>query len=187
MKKRMYGLVLGRFQPIHIGHMEYLESAKRHCERLVVGITNPDIKTIINEKADAKRSKRENNPFSYILRYEMIGRSLRDANWNADQFTITPALITEPARMEAFLPPKEKTTVFITVYDKWGDEKARRMEQLGYRVQILWRRDMSQRITSGTEIRRLMRAGGVWQHLVPGAVAVHLHRAGLLTSKGRLK
>lgn len=187
MNKRMYGLVLGRFQPLHIGHMEYLEGAKRQCERLVVGITNPDISTLIKEQADANRSKQESNPFSYVLRYEMIDRSLREADWKPDQFMITPAFINEPEKMAAFLPPKDKTTVFVTVYDQWGDEKAKRMEQLGYRVHILWRRQTSQKIASGTEIRRSMRTGAIWQHLVPGAVVVHLRLAGLLSPKGRLR
>ena len=183
----MYGLVLGRFQPFHIGHMEYLQGAKRQCERLVVGITNPDISTLIAEQADPKRSKQESNPFSYVQRYEMIDRSLREADWRPDQFMITPAFINEPEKMAAFLPPKSRTTVFVTVYDQWGDEKAKRMKQLGYEVHVLWRRKASQKIASGTEIRRLMRTGGIWQHLVPGAVGVHLRLAGLLSPKGRLR
>jgi cytidyltransferase-like protein len=187
MKNRMYGLVLGRFQPLHVAHMEYLEGAKRHCERLVIGITNPDIRAMVDEDADANRSKQESNPFSYILRYEMIDRALRDADWAPDQFIIAPALITETSRMAAYLPPKERTTVFITVYDKWGDEKAKRMERLGYKVHILWRRDPSQKVISGTEIRRLMRSGGVWQHWVPGAVVIRLRLAGLLSPSGRLR
>ena len=89
--------------------------------------------------------------------------------------------------MAAYLPPKERTTVFITVYDNWGDEKAKRMERLGYKVHILWRRDPSQKVISGTEIRRLMRSGGVWQHWVPGAVVVRLRLAGLLSPNGRLR
>jgi hypothetical protein len=61
------------------------------------------------------------------------------------------------------------------------------MKRLGYKVHILWRREPSQKVISGTEIRRLMRSGGVWQHWVPGAVVVRLRLAGLLSPSGRLR
>jgi cytidyltransferase-like protein len=186
MKRCTYGLVLGRFQPLHIGHMEYLQKAKEGCERLVIGITNPDTASLIDETADPKRSRTENNPFTYVLRYEMIDQSVRDSGWTPEQYIITPAFLTEPDEMIAFFPPKHQTTVFITIYDSWGEEKAKRLEQSGYHVEILWRRDMSQRITSGTDIRRLMRSGEKWEHLVPSGVAAHLRRSGLLSNSGRL-
>src|SRR5262249_53983852 len=107
--------------------------------------------------------------------------------WKPDEYAITPGFITEPNRMTAFLPPKRHTTVFITVYDQWGDEKANRLRRMGYSVEILWRRKISERVISGTEVRNLMRSGKVWQHWVPGGVTTQLTRVGLITSKGKLK
>ena len=37
------GVVYGRFQILHLKHMEYLLAAKMRCRRLYVGITHPDI------------------------------------------------------------------------------------------------------------------------------------------------
>ena len=37
-----WGMIHGRFQPFHTGHLEYLVAAAARCERLVVGITNPE-------------------------------------------------------------------------------------------------------------------------------------------------
>lgn len=175
-----YGLVLGRFQPLHMGHMEYLEAARRACDRLVVGITNPDTSSLTYHPADPNRSENESNPFSYFLRYEMIDEALRDAGWPADHFAIVPADVADIGKVGAFLPPASSTTVFITVYDAWGEEKARRLEELGYKVEILWRRAMSQRVTSGTELRCLMRDSEPWRHLVPPGVALHLEKSGWL-------
>ncbi|MGJ4896673.1 MULTISPECIES: adenylyltransferase/cytidyltransferase family protein [unclassified Bradyrhizobium] len=177
-----YGLVLGRFQPLHIGHMEYLEAAKRSCDRLVVGITNPDTSSLIHHQADPNRSKNENNPFSYFLRYEMVDQSLRDAGWPPDSFAIVPADVADLSKVTAFLPTATRTTVFITIYDAWGEEKARRLEDLGYKVEILWRRSMSQRVTSGTELRRLMQENRPWRQFVPPGVALHIDRSGWLPS-----
>lgn len=174
MQKQKYGLVLGRFQPLHLGHMEYLEAAKARCERLVVGITNPDILSLNFHTADPNRSKTENNPFSYFLRYEMIDLSLRDAGWESHSFAIVPADIADLDRLGAFLPPQAETTVFITIYDEWGEEKVRRLRDLGYIVEVLWRRSMAERLTSGSELRRRMRENESWKHLVPSGVVLRL-------------
>lgn len=180
MKPHRYGVVLGRFQPLHIGHMEYLEAARSHCDRLIVGITNPDIRVLAHHDADPNRSKLKSNPFSYFLRFEMIDQSLRDAGWLADEYAIVPADITDLSHLGVHLPDPRQATVFITVYDQWGEEKERRLRELHYNVVILWRREMSDRLTSGTDIRKKMREQGAWRHLVPGGVAVQLERSGML-------
>jgi len=172
-----YGVVLGRFQPPHLGHMEYLEAAKRRCDRLVIGITNPDASSYKFHSADPKRSEPDNNPFTYFVRHEMIDETLRDSGWLPGTFAIVPADITDISRVGIFLPEIDHTTVFITVYDEWGDEKARRLASIGYRVEILWRRKMSERLTSGTELRRSLKSNTPWTHLVPPAVARYLNRA----------
>ena len=36
------GVVNARFQVLHLKHMEYLLAAKMRCQKLYIGITNPD-------------------------------------------------------------------------------------------------------------------------------------------------
>lgn len=36
------GVVHGRFQPLHLKHMEYILAAKVRCRKLYIGVTNPD-------------------------------------------------------------------------------------------------------------------------------------------------
>ena len=36
------GVIHGRFQCLHLKHMEYLMAAKNQCKRLIIGISNPD-------------------------------------------------------------------------------------------------------------------------------------------------
>lgn len=171
-----YGVVLGRFQPLHLGHMEYLDAARRRCERLVVGITNPNVSAMTFNKADPRRSEQENNPFSYFVRHEMTDMALRGEGWDPGTFAIVPADVNDTAWVAAFLPPRARTTVFITVYDAWGDEKVQRLRDLGFEVDVLWRRAMSERLTTGSEIRQLMRGGGSWQSLVPRGVSSYLEQ-----------
>jgi hypothetical protein len=106
----------------------------------------------------------------------MIDASLRDAAWEPGSFAIVPADIADISRVGLFLPDAKETTVYITIYDAWGEEKVRRLRDLGYNVSILWRRDMAARFTSGTEVRRRMLQNEPWEHLVPSGVVFHLNR-----------
>jgi len=61
---------------------------------------------------------------------------------------------------------------FVTIYDEWGRDKLRVLQSLNLKVDVMWERKMSERITSGTEIRKLIANGDDrWQRLVPSAVA----------------
>lgn len=170
MSRRTYGIVLGRFQPLHLGHMEYLEVAKSKCDCLVVGVTNPDTSHLVSNVADPRRSEPENNPFSYFQRHRMIARTLEYCGWAPGTYAVVPADVADLQLVSKFLPEPRKSTVFVTVYDAWGEEKARRLESLGYAVEILWKRSMTERLTSGTEIRERIRRGQDWEHLVPQGV-----------------
>lgn len=176
-----YGVVLGRFQPLHLGHMEYLLAARAKADKLVIGITNPDSSALIYDEADQRRSRSENNPFSYFDRYQMVASSLFELGWSLNDFIIVPASINKPQEMRPYLPPTSVTTVYITVYDEWGERKADLVREVGYSVSVLWRRDRDDRLTSGTDIRKAMRLGEPWRELVPSAVARYLDQSGLAT------
>lgn len=173
-----YGLVLGRLQPLHLGHIEYLEAARSQCDHLVIGVTNPNTSVLLHDAADPKRSLGENNPFSYFDRQQMVAASLIELGWQYNDFSIVPAPINTPDEMVPYVPRPDVTTVFITVYDDWGDRKADLIGNLGYQVEILWRRTMADRLTSGTAIRNSIRTGAPWRDLVPKAVARYLDQSG---------
>lgn len=178
---KRYGIVLGRFQPLHFGHVEYLEAAKRGCERLFIGITNPDVGPATIVEADAKRSLSENNPFTYVDRHLMIERGLLELGWAPESFCIVAAPITDPARLASYLPSPQLSEFFVTIYDEWGEQKAREISAMGYPTTTLWRRTHDERFTSGTFIRDAMRAGEPWEKLVPEGVASFIKERDLVT------
>lgn len=175
-----YGIVLGRFQPLHLGHVEYLDAARRGCERLFIGITNPDSGPATITEADAKRSLGENNPFSYVDRHLMIERALLELGWSPQSFCIVAAPITDPARLSSYLPTPTLSEFFVTIYDDWGEQKAREIAALGYMTTTLWRRTHDERFTSGTFVRNAIRNGESWEHLVPAGVAGYIIERGLI-------
>lgn len=57
----------------------------------------------------------------------------------------------------------------MTIYDDWGQEKAHRLDQLGYRVEVMWSSD--EKGLAGRELRRKMTLGSAWRRDVPSAAA----------------
>ena len=46
------GMIHGRFQPFHNGHLEYLRGAAARSDEVFVGITNPDPSRVKEEPSD---------------------------------------------------------------------------------------------------------------------------------------
>ena len=161
------GVAHGRFQPLHIGHLEYLLASKQRCRVLVIGITNPDPSAIVFEPTDARRGVESANPFTYYERYLMVEGALVAAGVPRNEFRIVPFPHSFPERLRNYAPANAR--YFITIYDEWGETKLSRLRDLGLDVEVLWRRDA--KVTSGSEIRRRIRQGLPWAHLVPPGVA----------------
>jgi cytidyltransferase-like protein len=170
------GVVHGRFQPLHLGHLEYLLAAQRLCQTLVVGITSPDPWLRGSEPTNSVRGEPEANPFTFYERYLMVQRSLRGAGVDPAATQIVPFPHSYPERLCHYAPID--ALYFLTIYDAWGEAKLQRFQDLGLRTRVLWRRDW--RLTSGTEVRALIRGGGPWQPLLPDAVVPVIESHGAL-------
>lgn len=70
-------LVVGRFQPIHNGHISLIEQA------LELG----DVVIVVGS---AQKSKSIDNPFTCRERIEMIQEVISEQKWDASQFTVIP-------------------------------------------------------------------------------------------------
>jgi len=163
------GMVHGRFQPFHRGHLEYAVLAAERCGTLVVGITNPDPAAIRPETASGHRHLPEANPFTYVERLAMVQDALADA-LPGRTVRIVPFPISEPERWPSYVPAG--TEHFVRVQSGWSAEKAQRLAAAGYPVHVL--PDGEGSAISATEVRARLRDGGDWRALVPDAVARHL-------------
>lgn len=159
------GIVFGRFQMLHLGHMEYLLEAKKLCRHLVIGVSNPDPGTIRYDSACPHRSADTANPLTFYERLQMIEGSMTENGVDRSEFTIVPMPINYPDRIRYYVP--DDGTFLLTIYDDWGWERKKIIEGLGYRTEILWIRTDESRITSGTEIREKMLRGEDWSGLAP--------------------
>lgn len=172
MARVRLGMVHGRFQPFHLGHLAYLRGAAARSERLLVGITNPDRLRTVDEPADPARGLPEANPWSYTERLLMLAAVLADEGL-ADALVI-PFPVGQPELWPDYVPAG--TTHFLRVFDAWGEEKAARLRAAGFAVEVL---DVgAPKEVTGTEVRARLAAGGDWEALVPAGTARVLRELG---------
>jgi len=164
------GMVHGRFQPFHNGHLAYLLAAASRCERLLVGITNPDPARTRAEAEDPRRHLREANLFTYTERLLMVEAAAREAGVPVPVHVI-PFPINEPELWPAYVPPG--TVHFLRVFSPWGRVKLDRLRRGGYEAVLL--DEGAAKDVSGEQVRHALRSGGDWERLVPAAVARVIH------------
>lgn len=166
------GVVHGRFQVLHLKEIEYILAAKMRCQKLYIGITNPDHAYVRETINDPERSKKINNPMTYIERYEMITDALIDFGVAAADFEIIPFPINRPDILLEYAP--EDATYYVTIHDAWGEEKLQILQSLGLETEVLWRRPKSEKGITGEEVRRKIGFYKDWEHLVPNKVAEYI-------------
>ena len=158
------GMIHGRFQPFHNGHLEYLRGAAAESDEVFIGITNPDPNRVKEEPTDPLRHLPESNPFTYVERMLMVEAVAADEGIAAH---VVPFPVNEPELWRVYVP--ERATQYIRLFSELGGTKLERLREAGYDVVIL--DEGTDKEISGSEVRELMRANGDWESLVPPGVA----------------
>jgi nicotinamide-nucleotide adenylyltransferase len=161
------GMIHGRFQPFHLGHLEYLRGAAARCDEVFVGITNPDPRRILEEPSDPLRHLPESNPWTYAERLLMVKAAAQDLGLEPTSLHVIPFPVNEPELWPAYVP--EGVTQYIRLFSEWGGTKLDRMRDAGYEVVVL--DEGAEKEISGADVRKALRTGGDWESLVPPGVA----------------
>jgi nicotinamide-nucleotide adenylyltransferase len=166
------GMIHGRFQPFHNGHLEYLRGAAARCDEVFVGITNPDPTRIRPEASDPLRHLPESNPYTYVERLLMVKAAAQDAGLELERVHVIPFPVNEPELWAAYVPGD--VVQFIRLFSDWGGTKLDRLREAGYEVVVL--DEGAEKEVSGAQVRAAMRDGADWDQLVPPGVARVLGR-----------
>lgn len=155
MSRPKRGLFVGRFQPVHNGHIKALEFVFSQVDEVIIGI------------GSAQASHTLKNPFTTSERMEMLIRALNEAGLTDKRYYLIP------------LPDINFNAIWATyvvsmvprfdVVFTGNSLVAQLFREKGYEVivQPMFRKD----ILSATEIRRRMIEGEPWEELVPRSVA----------------
>ena len=161
------GMIHGRFQPFHNGHLEYLCGAAARSDEVWIGITNPDPARIKTEPSDPLRHLPESNPYSYAERLLMVKAAAADAALDPSCVHVIPFPVNEPQLWPAYVPPG--VTQYLRLFSDWGGTKLERLRAAGYEVVIL--DEGAEKQISGSDVRKAIREGAEWESLVPPGVA----------------
>jgi nicotinamide-nucleotide adenylyltransferase len=161
------GMIHGRFQPFHNGHLEYMRGATKRCDELFVGITNPDPARIKPESSDPARHLPESNPWTYAERLLMVKAAARDLGLELERVHVIPFPVNEPELWPAYVPAG--VTQYLRLFSDWGGEKLDRLRAAGYEVVVL--DEGAEKEVSGSDVRAALRSDGDWERFVPPGVA----------------
>ena len=121
------GMIHGRFQPFHNGHLEYLAGAAERSGEVFVGITNPDPARIKPEPSDPLRHLPESNPWSYADRLLMVKAAAADLGLDPARVHVIPFPVNEPELWAAYVP--DGVTQYIRLFSEWGGTKLDRLRR----------------------------------------------------------
>jgi cytidyltransferase-like protein len=147
-----FGCVHGRFQPFHLGHLEYVLGALQKVDHLIIGITN--FYPATDKESPAHRFAQDENPFSFWERHQLIEAAMAGESIERSRFSIVPFPIERPELVQNFV--EVDTVMYTTIYDRWNVEKARRLKKQGFDVRVLWRR--REKKYEGRKVRESLRA-----------------------------
>jgi cytidyltransferase-like protein len=160
-------MIHGRFQPFHLGHLEYLRGAAERSHEVYVGITNPDPARVKPEPSDPARHLPESNPWTYAERMLMVKAAAVDLGLDLARIHPIPFPVNEPELWPAYVPAG--VTQYIRLFSDWGGTKLDRLREAGYEVVVL--DEGAEKEISGAHVREAIRTGGDWESLVPAGVA----------------
>ncbi len=162
----MNGLLIGRFQPFHLGHLDALRFALSKVDKLWIGL------------GSSNKPLQKNNPFSAEERKEMILSSIDESMKSRIQIYFIPDLENHIKWIELIdtLVPK-----FDTVFT--NDELTRHLYSKRD-VEVLPIPFVKRDILSGTNIRDMIISDQTWEDLVPEGTKIFLYKT---SAKQRLK
>ena len=162
----MNGLLIGRFQPFHLGHLDALRFALSKVDKLWIGL------------GSSNKPLQKNNPFSAEERKEMILSSIDESMKQRIQIYFIPDLENHLKWIEFIDTLVPKFDIIFT-----NDELTRHLYSKRD-VEVLPIPFVKRDILSGTNIRDMITSDQKWDDLVPEGTKNFLYKT---SAKQRLK
>lgn len=162
----MNGLLIGRFQPFHLGHLEALRFALSKVDKLWIGL------------GSSNKPLQKNNPFSIEERKEMILSSIDDSIKNNIEIFFIPDFEDHKKWADHIDTLVPKFDIVFT------NDKMTEFLYMKRNVRVSPIPFLDRDILSGTNIRDLIVGDQPWEHLVPNGTKKFLNK---INAKERLK
>ncbi len=152
----MRGLMMGRFQPFHLGHLDLVRQILKQCDEVVIAITSSQFNYL------------EKDPFTAGERIEMIHDSLKESNVDLTRCIILALdnqfnIATWSSYLKSMLPQ------FDRVYS--GNDYVK-MLLADSKIKVVKPIFLDRQQYNATKIRSMIISDGEWQNLVPPAISI---------------
>ena len=149
------GFIIGRFQPVHKGHIKAVEEILSRVDYIIIGV------------GSSQKSHFFNNPFTAGERILMFKEALDSLGVSPSKYMLIPIPDINDNRLwvqhvVTLIPPVD----IIFTNDPLSHYL---FKSAGYRTESVTL--VNREEYSGTEVRRRIRSGEDWKSLVPEAVA----------------
>ena len=163
----MRGLMMGRFQPFHLGHLELVRQILDQCDDVIIAVTSAQFNYI------------EKDPFTAGERIEMIHNSLKEANLELEKcFLISIENQFNVATWGSYL--KSALPHFDKVYSG-NDYVSMLLADSG--IMVVKPKFLDRTQYNATKIRSMIISDENWKDSVPNAVYEFLRK---INAKNRL-
>lgn len=148
------GLLIGRIQPLHYGHMSVIQDTLKEVDELIIGVGSAD------------QSHTNSNPFTGGERVLMLSKALREFEIDASRYYIIPLEDIScnslwVGHVKMLTPPFEK------VYS--GNSLVKQLFREN-NIEVVQPTLFNRREYSGTEVRKRILIDDNWEELVPKSV-----------------
>ena len=152
------GLLVGRFQPFHLGHLHCVQHVLNKVPEIIIAI------------GSAQFSHTLHNPFTAGERITMIRLALDEVRIEAAKYYLIP--VRDLRIHDLWVPYLVSQTPRFEVVFSNEPITSRLFKEAGYRVEPIPFYDRE--TYSSTEIRERVVRGESWEKLVPGTVAAYI-------------
>jgi nicotinamide-nucleotide adenylyltransferase len=151
----MRGLMMGRFQPFHLGHLDLTKQILSECDEVVIALTGSQFNYI------------EKDPFTAGERIEIIHESLKEDGVDLSKCFIVPIenqfnIATWASYLKSILPQFEK------VYSG-NDYVTMLLANSGY--DVIQPKFLDREKYNGTQIRKMILNDQDWEKCIPSAAS----------------
>jgi len=152
------GLYIGRYQPIHLGHMHCIKAILAKMPEIIIAI------------GSAQFSHTLHNPFTAGERVTMIRLAMDEAKIDASKYYLIP--IRDLRIHDLWVPNLVSQTPRFEIVFSNEPVTSRLFKEAGFRVEPIPFYDREQ--YSATEIRERIVKGSGWENLVPPSTAAYI-------------
>lgn len=159
MHKFKVGLVIGRFQPFHLGHKYLIEQALHHADKIIIGIGSSNISD-------------QSNPYSLTTREKFLREFINQEHLETKVIKIVP-IIDTPDDEDWYKIALEATGPVDAVI---GDNDWVNTIYRKHNIPVIEIGHLDRSILQGMKIRQNMKRNISWEERVPHYLVPHIKK-----------